>query len=58
MRLILRYTLCALLLSIALLGGMPAHAQQAHRWLADPELLTNPKTIGPSGDLRVVNSRP
>ncbi len=55
MRLILRYTLCALILSIALLGGMPAHAQPAHRWLADPELLTNPKTIGPSGDLRVAD---
>jgi hypothetical protein len=55
MRLILRYILCALILSIALLGGMPAHAQPAHRWLADPELLTNPKTIGPSGDLRVAD---
>src|SRR5581483_1658844 len=53
MRYLLRYTLLALVLSAALLGSLPAHAQPAPRWLADPELLTNPKTIGPSGDLRV-----
>jgi hypothetical protein len=52
MRHIVRYTLLMLCLS-ALLCVVPAHAQPAPRWLADPELLTNPKTIGPSGDLRV-----
>jgi hypothetical protein len=49
------------LLALALLGGAatlarPAQAQPVRRWLAEPELLTSPKTIGPSGGQQVTDS--
>jgi hypothetical protein len=45
-----RHTLLAwILLAVLVAGSQPTAAQGASRWLAEPMLFTNPKTIGPSG---------
>ncbi len=60
MRYIHRSAFIMLILASLLLGSgvalaRPAQAQPARRWLAEPELLTSPKTIGPSGGQLVVD---
>jgi len=60
MRTIHRSAFIMLILAIVLLGSgallaRSAQAQPARRWLAEPELLISPKTIGPSGGQQVVD---
>jgi hypothetical protein len=53
---LIRYTWLLALILLLLAAPWPTAAQPAHRWLADPALLTGLRTIGPNGGQLVPDS--